>query len=126
MKSPLKVRLNHAVGVVVVGVVCLCSMVAAPALKTKVVFSWDYPTAELTNTTFLVWHSTDIAIPLTNWTLVASVPGSNSVTLQTVPGAHFYVCQASNLWGVSDFSNVVSTPPAPHNDVNFRITGALP
>jgi hypothetical protein len=94
--------------------------------KGKVTLAWDYPTNELSrDLTFLIRRSTNISIPMTNWTVIARVVGTNmQATVFVTPGVNFFVCTASNLWGESDFSNVVSMPGLPRSDVNLVILRA--
>lgn len=83
-------------------------------------FEWDYPTNELsTNLTFILWKSTD----LTNWTQVASFPGTNTTATFTLApvGACTFAISASNFWGATSFfSNFAFTPNLPRNDQGFR------
>lgn len=97
--------------------------VAAPV--GEVVLEWDYPAQEVTtNLSFQVYGSTNINTPMTNWAVLASVPGTNKQARFVIsPGRYFFVMTASNEWGKSDFSDVVSTSPLPRSDVNVRIVG---
>lgn len=50
----------------------------------------------------------------TNWPVLTTVPSTTTQTVVRIqPGAFFFVCQSSNLWGLSDPSNVASTPALP-------------
>lgn len=90
----------------------------APASDT-VTLAWDYPSAELTtNLTFKLYHSTNPALPLTQWTPFTNIAGTNlSVALFLDVGVHFFFLTASNWWGESDPSNVASTPAPPRSGV---------
>lgn len=89
-----------------------------------VTLEWDYPEAERsTNLTFYVFTSTNVAVPLTNWTALTNVVGTNlSVQLQIDPGQRYFVMTASNFWGQSDFSEVASTPSLPRRDMKLKLS----
>lgn len=93
----------------------------ADPLRTNVVLYWNYPAAEVSNTTFIVRYTTNATIPKTNWPVSATVLGQTNCALNIQPGAYFFVCQASNLWGVSDPSNVASTPAPPRSDYSLGV-----
>jgi hypothetical protein len=44
------------------------------------------------------------------------------VKVTVVPGVNFFAANASNLWGVSFFSNVTNTPPVVKTNVPLTIT----
>ena len=93
----------------------------ADPLRTNVTFHWDYAPAEVSNTTFILRCTTNISTPFTNWPIVQTVRGQTNCPLNIQPGAYFFICQASNLWGVSDPSNVVPTPAPPRNDYSLGV-----
>jgi hypothetical protein len=65
---------------------------------------------------FKLYHSTDPAVPLAQWTPLTNIAGTNlSVTLNIEPGVHCFFLTASNWWGESDPSNVASTPAPPRS-----------
>ena len=84
-------------------------------LRTNVTLAWNYPDADATNVhAFRLYSSTNIALPLTNWTVIATIPGTNrTVTLPIQPPQRFYTITASNWWGESPFSNVAATEKPP-------------
>jgi hypothetical protein len=92
---------------------------AIPTGLTSVTLAWD-SVPDATNYTYVIAHSTNAAAPLTNWTVIATVPATNQVTFQIVPGSHFFAAYSSNFWGTSDFSNVAWTPPVP-SDTNHIV-----
>lgn len=96
----------------------LVAFTGAP-LRTSVQFAWQYPTNQLsTNLTFRLYASPDAAAPATNWLVVTNVVGTNlGVTLPLAPTNLFFFVTASNLWGESNPSQVVSTPAPPRNDL---------
>lgn len=83
---------------------------------------WNYPLAEMTtNIQFRVWHQTDFTVPFytvtsnvvhstitftrvaTNWTVVATVPGTtNETRLPVQPGVHFFVLTARTTQGLTN------------------------
>jgi hypothetical protein len=90
-------------------------------------FTWDW-TNSVTPDVFKLYCTTNISSQMTNWTVIATVPGTNhdaSVTM--TPGAYFFVCTASNIWGESPFSNQVGTPPAlpPKPVEKFQVSAGL-
>jgi hypothetical protein len=89
----------------------------ASPLRTSVILAWNYPTNELsTNLVFKIYASPDSAVPLTNWTLLMTVTGTNlQATVSLNPTNMFFFVTASNLWGESDPSNVVSAPAPPRS-----------
>ena len=107
---------------------CLAAMLLralpTPPPAGNVTLSWDYPAAELsTNLTFKVYGSSDITVPMTSWTVLTNMVGTNtSVSLKITPGAFFFVMTSSNRWGESPFSNVASTPPLPRASTNLNIS----
>lgn|SRR3990167_7444759 len=103
---------------------CLLAALAATPPSGRVILAWDYPTNELgTNLTFRLYGSSNITTPLTNWTVLTNVVGTNlSVTVQIQPGVYFFALTASNFWMESDFSNVASTPALPRSDSKLGIT----
>ena len=86
---------------------------ARAAQFTNVTIQCDYPLDELaTNLVFKVWHSTNMTVPMTNWTVLTNVSGftatTNPFTVVTLPitvGNHFYAITVTNEWGESPFSN---------------------
>ena len=84
------------------------AVILPPSLQTVTV-SWDYPAEQLgTDLTFKIYHTTDLSVPVTNWTVVANVMGTNlSTKLPLVPGAHFYTVTASNAAGESNFATIL-------------------
>lgn len=94
------------------------SILAAPE---DISLAWDYPESEKTNVVFRVYSSTNITIPLNQWTVITNVTGTNFVRLKVVPGVNYFTMTASNFWGESIFSEVVSTPALPRSDVNLKV-----
>ncbi len=87
----------------------------------KITVTWNYPTNELSGTTFRLYSSTNALAPLSSWPVVAAVEGTNAARLTMPTPQNFFVCTASNFWGESNPSAVVSTPALARDDVNLSI-----
>lgn len=74
------------------------------------VFVWDYPVEELgTNLTFLLHSTNNLAAPTAVWPVRLTVVGTNtSCSVPMNEGWQFFYVTASNEWGESDPSNVVT------------------
>ena len=92
-------------------------------VRKSVTFHWEYPAEELTNVlAFKLYSSTDISVPLTNWTVLTNIVGTvTNITIPIQPGKRFFVMTASNWWGESEFSNVADVPAPPCADLNLKI-----
>jgi hypothetical protein len=99
------------------------ALVPTAPVSNRIKLVWSYPPSELsTNLTFVVVHTTNASLALTNWPVLTTVAGTNtSVVLTVVPGFHAYALFASNFWGVSRPSEVVQTPALPLNDVPVSV-----
>lgn len=70
---------------------------------------------------FKLYRTQNLALPLTNWVLVSTVPGTTTVGTNTftttnafdsvIPGAYFWTVTESNFWGETVPGNVPSSPP---------------
>lgn len=89
------------------------ALAASTALGSEVVklrFPWAYPGELDTNNTFYLFTTTNIALPLTNWTVLTNVPGNVTQVVVTVTSEkQFFTMATSNLWGVSPFTNTLAT-----------------
>jgi hypothetical protein len=99
---------------------------------------WNEPANCLTpDAGFVIYTTPILGPPLSNWTVLTNLSVTNMVTTnldatgtnavlslaqQIQIGQHFFVLQASNMWGLSTTSNVASTPPAPPTNGFTRIT----
>jgi hypothetical protein len=92
----------------------------------NVYLAWDYAPSELsTNLTFRVYWSTNSLTPISTWSMLTNVPGTQTnCAIKVAPGVNFFVLTASNIWCESDFSNVAATPPLPRNDGRIWIKKA--
>ena len=105
-----------------------------PPSTVQLTLEWDYPTNEVASIEmFRVYSSTNIAIPLSSWTVLASIGGTNSIVstngtnaicrlpFTIVPAQRFFSVTASNVWFESDFSDVLSTPHLPRRDIKLKL-----
>lgn len=94
-------------------------------------FGWDDPsngadayvilgTNDLSAPIFIAQGGTNTVL---NWPVLAVVPGTNrTATVAMIPQQLFCCCVASNFWGYSSNSNVLTFPP-PGTVNNFRPVG---
>lgn len=76
---------------------------------------------------YLIYHSTNVATPTTNWGLITTIPASatnvvlgvtnivpvTNTPLFIVPGEHYFFLTFSNFWTNSVPSVPAGTPPLP-------------
>lgn len=107
---------------ILLGSVMLSAMIFAGSPKT-VRLIWTYPADEVTpELGFVIFSSTNIAIPLTNWLVLTNAPGtSRSLVITAVPGKNYFAMKATNALGESDFSEV-AIGILPRSDVNLQVT----
>lgn len=121
MKS-IKLIVTASLGVVIVVAALAAGPVAPPSrFRNLVTFTWDNDTNSVVDA-FKLYTSTDITVPITNWTLVATVSGDvRSIAISNIAAqqAWFYAT-ASNWWGESPPSNIAGIPQPP-SVVNLRI-----
>jgi hypothetical protein len=100
----------------------LLLLLALPHTQAGPILKWDYPTPLLsTALTFRVYFSDLPTVPLTNWVLLVTVPGTNTSTPVTItPINRYYAVQTSNVWGAV-FSTVVLSPAALLTNVNLQL-----
>lgn len=92
-------------------------MAMGAGLRQNVTLAWDWPIPESPDA-FIIYHSTNVTVTLTNWQKLVTVSGTNrEVTVPAVPGVHFYYATSSNYWGESVPSNTASTPDSPRSGV---------
>lgn len=112
--------------------ILLLSLLSLPAfgqglLRSNVTLYWNYDPLLLTNMSFYIKGSPDVTAPLGGWATKAAVVGTTNAatptnaTIALAPQAFYFVCQASNFWGLSDPSNIASTPPPPRSDVSLGV-----
>ena len=91
----------------------------------RIWFSWLAPTNQPpSQLTWRLYGTTNAALPTNQWTLIATIPFSNTVTVGNrmyytnfvTPGTWFFTMTTSNnanFWAESFFSDAASTPPPP-------------
>ena len=91
-------------------------LAASASQAATIMLHWDAPIdgPDPLNT-YRAYHSTNVAIPMLQWELIATIPGdrTNSEPFDVIPGQHFFVLTASNIWSqsvITNFSNVARTP----------------
>ena len=94
------------------------ALLAAPnTVRTNATLTADWDTnVTSADLVFKVYTSSDVASPLTNWTVLTNVswPGCMTngtnivVNVPLTPGQHYYFMTASNWWGESPPSNVTN------------------
>lgn len=91
---------------------------------TTVTLAWD-PVPGLANDStaaYVLYHSPDAGTWPAGWSVVTNVPATRtSVDIRVLPGVHFYTLTASNFWGESTNSNVVSTPVTPDKPKGLKV-----
>ena len=86
--------------------------------------NWNYDTNLLSTNLWFNWYeTTNISTPTTNWmcftnvlsSSITNISGSNvSISLDIVPGQHFFLGTASNFWGETSITSTIAfTPPLP-------------
>jgi hypothetical protein len=84
---------------------CSVTLAAAPQFVTV---GWFYPDSGIDIDCFKIYSSGDLAVPLAQWKLAATVPGSNLVAdLPVYTVKAFYYVTASNYLGESTPSNTL-------------------
>lgn len=99
------------------------SVVTPPATVT---LSWTYPGTPTPDLAFVIYYSTNLNAPFTNWPVLTNFYATNQYAsslfttnmqfgqqVAVVPGQYFFVVVASNMWGISQLSNMAWTPPVP-------------
>lgn len=100
-------------------IILFLTLTSLLAYDGRVTLVWNYPEEELSpNLSFIVYHTTNITLPLESWPVLTNVIGTQrSVDLTITPGKNFFVMKASNFWGESSpFSNIASTPDIPRGE----------
>lgn len=84
----------------------LTARAAAVAVVRSVTLSWSFPQSlETPDLIFKLYHSTDLAVPLAQWPLYLTVPGTNrSVAVPAVEAKEFFTLTVSNYLGESGFA----------------------
>jgi hypothetical protein len=95
--------------------------VCAADLRTNLTLVCNYDPVALWGTTINFYGSSNITVPTSNWVQVASVYQGTQTVVQVFPGSYWYVARATNLIGVSDFSNVARQPVPPSSDFLLQL-----
>lgn len=88
------------------------------SFRTNATLVWDYQTNVDTSIgwSFRLYSSTNLTTPMTNWTLIQTIPGNlrtTTIPINVLDGQRFFALTASNWWGETDFSEVCVTEPVP-------------
>lgn len=118
-------------------IMALLALGARAAEPRPALLMFDYPQADLTNLTFVVYASDALPpswLPVTNFNLthpsliVGHLDATNKANEATLSfplaverGQRFYAMTASNAWWESDFSNAVGIPGVPPSGSNLRL-----
>lgn len=89
---------------------------------------WDPSPGWQSNRVFL-YRATDPTLLSTNmapWTSVFGVTNHTYPQLANESNWYFYAARNSNINGITPFSNVYATPPAPSWTLNLQISRLLP
>lgn len=87
--------------------------------------AWDYPEADLSpDVVFEIFSSPVNSVPSTNWTLVASVAGTNLTALVPASlGRSFWAARATNpTLGIESIFSNVDDAVVPRVPANLRTT----
>jgi hypothetical protein len=115
---------------------------AASAQTRPLAFTWSYTNSTIPDS-FVLFSTTDLATPLTNWSAIAQIPcpvtatnvSTNQGLVMTnytlslvtnysavfLPAQRYFTVAASNIWGFSPFSNVAGTPGVAGNSLALII-----
>lgn len=86
----------------------LVAILALLSIAASVRFRWDPNAPEDDVQKYVIFQSTNITG--TNWTVLGETNGTNFETEMSAARMFFHV-KASNFWGLSEPSNVITTPP---------------
>ncbi len=96
---------------------------AATFTNKNVFLEFDYPGLDLApDLAIYVYTNSSLSVPLGQWqvaAVVTNVTVFNRVPIMLHLPRSYFVLQASNVWGLSDFSEVASAVP-PRSDIRPR------
>jgi hypothetical protein len=119
----------------------LCLTHSAPAQPARpITLAWTYTNSPPPDS-FVLFSSTNLTTPLSNWTAIAQIAcpivATNidanlmltnytlalvtNYSLTIAPGRMYFTLCASNIWGLSPFSNVIGLPPVPGNPLGLGV-----
>lgn len=107
-----------------VAVLAIAAFAAMPIkVHSTVSLSWDYDPTNSVDA-FKLYSSTDPAVPVTSWPLVATVSSNiHNITLSNLSAQQsWFFVTASNLWGEGVPSVTVGMPQPPAEVTNLRIS----
>ncbi len=96
-----------------------CPLIAQTGTVT---LAWDANPATDQVTKYTVYRAPAATGP---WTKVQDVTATTATVTGLSPGIYFFHVTASNVWGESGPSNVVSTPPPAGSPANLKVTVTL-
>jgi hypothetical protein len=105
-----------------------------------ITLTWTYANSPPPDS-FVLFSSANVTTPLSNWTAIAQIAcpivGTNintnlaytnyvaalvtNYSLSVAPGQMYFSMAASNIWGLSPFSNVIGLPPGPGNVLGLGV-----
>jgi hypothetical protein len=95
--------------------------VYAADLRTNLTLVCDYDPVKLSNTTIVFYSTTNLTLPLSNWTQFAAVYEGTSTPIPVFPHHRWFVARATNVTGVGDFSNTALQPVPPQSGVLLQL-----
>ena len=93
-----------------------CSLMAQTGTVT---LAWDPNPASDQVTKYIVYRASAAAGP---WEKIQDVTAPTATVTGLTPAVYFFRVTASNAWGESGPSNVVSTPPPAGAPTNLKVT----
>ena len=98
---------------------------AATFTNKNVSLEFDYPALDLTpDLAVYVYTNSSLLVPVSNWqvaAVVTNVAAANKIPIVLHLPRSYFVLQASNVWGLSDFSEVASAVP-PRSDIKPKLS----
>lgn len=106
----------------ILGLLALTICVGISQSLKSITFAWNYDVAnESPDLVFQLRYSATVDAPIP-WPIIATIPGSNrTYTVSLPPGRGYYYLTAGNIWGESEPSNMVTTPPPPQSNLGLTV-----
>jgi hypothetical protein len=132
-KRSLLVTVLIVIGIIVTLLLLSIKVANGQQIRSSAPLEWNYPFANVSpELAFIIRTNNNLST--TNWGISKFTYATNCLKIQVGGPTNTYgvnigvsntqtfiVCQASNWWGVSPFSNVTNTPPGLVSDVNLRL-----